>query len=219
MSYFLMEDGELVLVKTEKLPSELEELYQKIRKTYIIQSGISDWAEDTGDSGMGYEYNNSYELSREPERREMVIQNGGLAGFYVGFSNNMMLESEATKEYFLKLESGAELYKGSSSSRYGRSKAWKLHIKDRPAPLEHVCLMWVNNEDADHTFTPEEFGCDLVESVKSMCKWEDNYGRFDGAFRVTLKLTKQGSEKPDEALRMLQAYKPVLVNAEMCDKD
>lgn len=39
------------------------------------------------------------------------------------------------------------------------------------------------------------------------------YGRFDGAFRVVLKLTKEGAENPDAVLKELDKYKPILVKA------
>ena len=193
MSYFVMKNEELILEKTESLPLDLEQLYQKIRKMYVIEYYCYDWAEDTGDAGMGYDYDNSYEIFREPERREMVVQDGKLVGFYVGFSGNTHLEQQASKEYFLKLEHNSEIYHGgSSSNRYGNSKKWVLNIKEEPSPLEQVCLFWVNEEDREHMFTPEEFDSKFVEAVLDKCRWQDNYGRFDGAFRVTLKLTNEG---------------------------
>ena len=53
MSYFIMENEKLVQVNTESLPVELEELYQQVRKMYLIQYECSDWANDTSDNGMG----------------------------------------------------------------------------------------------------------------------------------------------------------------------
>lgn len=211
MSYFLMENEELKLVNTEKLPADLEELYLKIRKLYTIQYSRSDWANDTSDNGMGYDYDNSYEIFREPARREMVIQDDKLIGFYVGFSDDIQLEYKATGKYFLTLEKDAKIYQGTSSTRYGNSKTWILHINEDTSPLECVCLFWVEAEDREHTFKPEEFDCKYIESVLAKCKWEDSYGYFDGAFRVTLKLTKEGTENPDSVLQALQRYKPILV--------
>lgn len=212
MSHYVIENEEFTLVETEDLPLELEELYQEIRKKYIIEYSCFDWAEDTGDAGMGYDYDNSYKLFREPYRREIVIQDDKLVGFYVGYR----LEGKATKEYFLKLENGAKIYqRGSSSPRYGNSKEWVLNIKEELSPLEHVCLLWVNEKEREHTFTPEEFECKFVESVLKVCRWQDNYGRFDGAFRVILKLTKEGKENPDIVLQELEKYKPILIKAQM----
>lgn len=213
MSYFIMENEELVQVKTENMPAELEELYQKVRKMYVIQFCRSDWAEDTGDNGMGYDYNNSYEIFREPERREIVIQDNMLVGFYVGFSDDIQLEHTATKKYFLKLEKDAKIHQGSSSVRYGNSKTWTLHINEEPLPLECVCLFWAEAEDREHTFTPEEFDCKYIEAVLSKSKWEDSNGYFNGAFRVILRLTKEGAENPDAVLQDLKTYRPVLVRA------
>lgn len=213
MSYFTLENEELVLVDSEHLPDELEELYQQIRKKYMIRYTCSDWASDTGDAGMGYDYDNSYDIFREPARREMVIRDGKLVGFYVGFSDDIKLERQATKEYFLKLEKDAKIHCGTSSPRYGNSKTWTLCIKDQAAPLEYVCLFWVREQDKEHVFTPSEFGCDLVEAISHKSKWEDSYGRFDGAFRVTLKLTAEGVKDPDAVLQAMLAYKPILVNA------
>ncbi len=210
MSYFIMKDNELTFVDTESLPAELEELYQNIRKKYIIEFSCSDWANDTGDAGMGYDYDNSYKLFREPLRREMVIKDGKLAGFYVGCQS----EHEATKEYLLELVQGFNVFCGGSSSpRYGDSKEWVLNIKEESAPLEHVCLFWVNEEDGEHTFVPEEFDCKFVDSILNVCRWQDNYGRFDGVFRITLKLTKEGIENPDAVLLALQKFNPILVKA------
>jgi len=212
MSYFIMENEELILVEEESLPEELEELYQKIRRMYIIQYSRSDWASDTGDSGMGYDFDNSYQILREPERREMVIGDGKLVGFYIGFAGKVKLENKATKEYFLKLEEGAEICRGTSTVRYGNSKAWKLHIKAEPSTLEHVCLFWVEEEDREHIFTPADFGCEFIESVVDKCKWQDGYGYFDGAFRVTVKLTAEGAENADEVLKVLEKYQPIMVS-------
>lgn len=210
MSYYVMENDELILVETKDLPEELEKLYREIRRMYIIEFSCSDWAEDTGDAGMGYDYDNSYELFREPQRKEMVVRDGRLVGFYVGYQ----LESNATKKYLLSLEQGAKIrHGGPASPRYGNSKKWVLNIKDEPAPLDYVCLMWVDEDEREHTFTPEEFECKYVRSVLKEYRWQDSYGRFDGAFRVVLELTKEGAQNPDEVLKALEKYKPVLIKA------
>ena len=211
MSYFIVENEELKLVNTEKLPADLEELYQKIRKLYVIQYIRSDWASDTSDNGMGYDYDNSYEIFREPERREMVIKDGKLVGLYVGFSDDIRLEHEATEKYLLKLEKDAKICQGKNSVCYGDSKTWMLHINEEALPLESVCLFWVKAEDRDHIFEVEEFDCKYIESVSDKCSWEDSDGYFNGAFRVTLKLTKEGIENPDSVLQALQMYRPILV--------
>lgn len=211
MSYFVLENNNLICVD-EPLSMQLEELYQKIRRMYVIEFSCSDWAEDTGDSGMGYDYNNSYEIFREPQRREMVIEDGKLAGFYVGFSDDIRLENNPSKEYFLKLEDNANIHRGSSTNRYGNSKSWTLHINETPSPMMYVCLLRVENEDKEYNFSPSDFDCEFVESVANKCKWEDNYGKFDGTFRVTLKLTDKGAQNPDEVLKALNKYRPVIVN-------
>ena len=143
----------------------------------------------------------------------MIIQDDKLVGFYVGFSNNIQLENKATEKYLLKLENGAKIHQGTSSMRYGNSKTWVLHIKEEAAQLGSICLLWVEAEDREHTFTQEEFNCKYIDSVLSKCKWEDSNGYFDGAFRVTLKLTKEGAENPDAVLQELQTYRPILVKA------
>ena len=213
MSYFIMENDELLQVKAESLPVELEELYQQVRKMYIIKYMCSDWANDTSDNGMGYDYDNSYEFFREPERREMIIQNGKLVGFYVGFSNDIQLEKVATEKYILKLENDAKIHQGTSSTRYGNSETWLLQINEEAEQLGNVCLLWVEADDREHTFTPEEFDCKYIDSVVSKFKWEDSNGYFNGAFRVTLKLTKEGVGNPDAVLQDLQKYRPILVKS------
>jgi len=213
MSYFIIENEELVQVKAESLPVELEELYQQIRKMYVIQYKCFDWASDTSDNGMGYDYDNSYEVFREPQRREMVIQDNRLVGFYVGFSDDIQLENKATEKYFLKLENGDEIHQGTSSTRYGNSKTWILCTNEEAVQLGNICLMWVESDNREHTFTPEEFDCKYIDSVLGKCKWEDSNGYFAGAFRVTLKLTEEGAENPDAVLKELQMYKPILVKA------
>lgn len=215
MSYFMIENEELVQVQTEKLPVELEKLYQQVRKMYIIQYNCWDWANDTSDNGMGYDYDNSYEVFREPERREMIVRDDELIGFYVGFSNNIQLENKATEKYFLKLENGAEIHHGTSSTRYGNSKTWVLHIKEEAVQSEDICLLWVEAEDKEHIFTPEEFDCKYIDSVLGKSKWENSNGYFDGAFRVTLKLTREGAENPDAVLQELQKYRPILVTTQL----
>ena len=79
---------------------------------------------------MGYDYDNSYEVFREPERREMVVRDDKLIGFHVGFSNSIQLENKATEKYLLKLEDGAKICHGTGSTRYGNSKTFHWVVEN-----------------------------------------------------------------------------------------
>lgn len=214
MRYYHLCNEELVPVDVESLPEEVELQYQEIRKVYVIHYDRSDWAEDDRDAGMGYDYNNSYEVYREPQRRELVFEEDKLAGFYVGYSDDVRLESTPTKKYFLPLKHEAKIYeRGSYSSFYGNSKNWALLVKDEPADMDAVCLMRVEQEEKMHLFTLEEFDPMLVSAVLKQCSWEDCHGQFDGTYRVTLRLTEKAMMQPDAVLKAFSAYRPVLVCA------
>lgn len=209
MSYYIMENEEVVPVETEALPLEIEKLYQEIRKKYLIEYHRNDWANDTGDSGMGYDYSNSYKLFREPYRNEIVIHDGKLVGFYVGNFEH----GKPVMNRFLKLEQGASAYHSIySSNRYNDSEFWELNIKEKPAPLDKVCLLSVKEEVKEHNFTPEEFKCKFIESVLDQSWWEDSYGGFNGSFKVIIKLTEEGIENPDSVLQELEKYTPILIS-------
>jgi len=49
----------------------------------IIGYNLVDWANDNTDWGVGYDYDNSYQVLREPLRCELVIRDGVFFGFKV----------------------------------------------------------------------------------------------------------------------------------------
>lgn len=213
MFYFIMENDVLVRQEVDALPPELEELYQNLRKKYTIDFDLTDWADDDRDAGMGYCYSNSYHIYREPLRQELVLKDGRLAGFYVGFLEGTALEwNGATEKYLLKLENGARVYeRGTYSNFYGRSKAWTLIAEEEPVLKDHVFLSYVAEEDRNHDFQPRDFDETFIESVQKVWIIEDNYGRFNGAFRMWLKLTENGIANPDQVLEVLKKHRPVMI--------
>jgi len=212
MNYFILVNDELICQDVEILPQELEDLYREIRSKYVIKYYRSDWADDDRDSGMGYCYSNSYTIYREPQRRELVISDGNLVGFYVGYSDDIRIENKPTKKFFLKLEDHAEIYYSGTYSRfYDDSETWELIIVGNPTPFEYASLLWVRNENPNHNFIPADFDDQLVEDVCNWDKYEDNYGHFDNAYRVKVKLTAEGVKDPDLVLQRLKALRPVIV--------
>ena len=214
MFYFTMENDGLVRQEADALPQELEELYKDIRKKYTIEFDLTDWADDDRDAGTGYCYSNSYHIHREPLRQELVLKDGSLAGFYVGYMEGTALEwNGATEKYLLKLENGAKVYeRGTYSNFYGSAKEWILIAEEAPSPKDHVFLSYVAEEDRNHDFQPCDFNETYIESVQKVWIIEDNYGRFNGAFRVWLKLTETGMANPDQVLEVLKKHRPVMIH-------
>ncbi len=213
MYYFTRNEGKLQYQEVDVFPKELEELYQEIRNKYTITFKQSDWADDDRDAGMGYCYDNSYSFDREPMRQDMIVEDGKLAGFYVGIPHGVALEGNAYSEkYVLKLENGAEVYDGGTySSFYGNSKYWKLTVEEQPSPAEYVYLLYVKTEEKDSVHVPEDFDGELIESVEKRYTIEDSRGYFDGAYRIKLKLTPEGITAPERVLDVLKSFRPVLV--------
>lgn len=210
MHYFIFENDKLILTKVEILPPEIEEIYKSARKNYTIKYCRSDWADDDRDSGMGYDYDNSYTIFREPKRDELVIKNGKLFGFFVGY--NPYNSEEPDKKYLLEISGKNEIYEsGTSSNFYGDSKEWKLICESEPNPAGFVFLPHVNETDAEHDFVPSDFPSDYIETALSKIRFQDSRGHFDNAFRIILKLNPEGVENPDAVLKSLSEYMPTLV--------
>lgn len=207
MHYFMKEEAGLQRIETETFPAELEQLYQQVRQKYTIQYEVFDWADDDSDAGWGYCYDNSYSFSREPQREEMIVQNGQLIGFYVG-----PIRRELSDDQILFLRQDEQVYiRGTCTSRYGSSWNWVLKIEETPAPCEYVFLMNVEHKDKDKRFLPTDFSEDLVEAVVWQCFIEDNRGHFDDASRFKLKLTPTAIQDPDGVLAYFKKFKPVMV--------
>ena len=207
MRYFEIENAKLCLKETETLPKDIELLYQSVRKQYTIEYHATDWADDDSDAGRGYCYDNSYSFSREPAREEMVIENGALAGFYVGAVGRELQNSQ-----ILPLKQGASVSTGGShTSRYGSGQSWVLQIEEAPAHSGYVYLVYVPHEDKNKNFLPADFSEELVEAVAHQCFIEDSRGHFNGASRFTLKLTAAATQDPDRVLAYFKEYQPVMI--------
>lgn len=219
MYYFTLEDGEMKLNAVEKLPAEIEAIYWEARQAYTIDYQLSDWADDDGDSGMGYCYDNSYGMRREPFRREMVIKDGVLAGFYVGripaymTKEGSVLSPEDKKAHFLELHDGKEIFDDRQpySKRYSYSECWKVMEEKERKLCEYVFLLLVEQTDRDYRFTAADFSEELVEEVVKQIYIEDSSGHFNEAFRVKLKLKPVASKQPDRVLEELSKYRAFLV--------
>ncbi len=206
MKYYVKTKKELTEIEVETLPKNVEELYQRIRTKYVIEYFRSDWADDDRDAGMGYCYDNSYEIFREPQRNELVLDSDGeLCGFCVK-------EGIGSEDFFLKLENGAKKYESDTSSAfYGDSKSWTLRIEENPAPFEYVFIPRIKETNSKKIFKASDFDKKLVEYVYNWSGYEDNRGRFNNAYRVILKLSKKGIKDPDLVLEKLSDFKPVII--------
>lgn len=212
MYHFAMNDDQLERVDVETLPEDLENLYHDIRKKYTIVYSHSDWADDDRDAGMGYCYDNSYEVRREPARKELLVKDGEFVGFYVSYLDNFNFKQELKTGNILPLEHGASVYhRGTYSQFYGDSKCWELIIQEDPVAAEYVFLRRVNEENRERNFVPADFDAELVASIEKCYTIEDSYGHFADAFRLKLKLTAEGIANPDRVLEVLDAYNPCLV--------
>lgn len=218
MYYIILEQEKFKVHVVDELPVAIEEIYQNARRAYTLDFHLSDWADDDSDSGWGYCYDNSYGMKREPVRHNLVIQDGELAGFFVGsitpamYTDGYVLEDSFAKENFLAISGKTSLYKNRQpySNRYGDSISWKLLVEEYPRPAEYVYLVRVKQADRDHKFTAEEFCKELIEDVVSTSYIEDTRGHFDGAYRVKLKLTPKGIAEPDHVCDVLSEYYPFL---------
>ena len=213
MFYFELIDGELVRQDVEAFPQELEEMYGEVRQKYTIDYWRADSADDDSDAGRGCCYSNTYHILREPLRQEMVLEDGKLAGFYIGYAGGTHLERDQyTKKFFLELVNGAEKLEDYNHSRYYNNfRSWKLVIEETPAPKDYVFLNHVTEPDPKRQFVPEDFDGELIAAVEKQQKWEDSCGDFNGGFYLMLKLTEAGTAAPDRVLEVLEKYKPEIV--------
>lgn len=219
MYYFTLQGEDLKLNLVEQLPAEIEELYCEARQKYTIDYHLSDWADDDGDSGMGYCYDNSYGMKREPSRRELVIKDGVLVGFYVGRILPYMLEDgfiihpKDVKQYFLSLPDNNMLFydRQPYSKRYSSYESWEVLTEPSPHICEYAFLTYVAQKDRDYLFTAADFSEELVEAVVKQIYIEDSRGHFNDAFRVKLKLKPAAGKHPDRVLNELSKYGVFLV--------
>lgn len=213
MFYFELIEGKLIRRDVEVFPQELEELYREVRQKYTIDHWRADSADDTSDAGYGYCYSNTFHIKREPLRHEMVLEDGKLVGFYVGYVNEIHLERDQyTKKFFLELVNGAEVLEIYSHSRYANNfRSWNMIIEETPAPKDGLFLMHVAEEDPKRQFMPADFDAELIASVEKQQKWEDSCGDFNGGFYLTLKLSEAGIADPDRVLKVLKNYQPAIV--------
>ena len=189
---YVIKDGVVTQVQDAVSAQRLEELYILALKQYMITYHLSDWADDDGDNGMGYDYDNSYTIHRAPEKEELLLKDGELYGFVVDGEKGV-LEINGTT---LVTRSG------SSSLRYGDSCSWEL--KEMPG-LPHYA--WIPNlplPSREHRFTPEDFPEGLVSCVVKYDHRQDQRGHFDGRSHITVKLTDAAVANPEKTLNTLK---------------
>ena len=198
MRYFIYENDSIVEQQVDSLPPEIEEIYAFARQKYVIDYDLDDWADDDTDAGLGYDYNNSYRVLREPFRRELVISDGAIYGFKVHTDHVLVPgEKDSARTGYIR-------------KRYGDMQTWELVEEESPKPADHIFLRVHPSPDSNHEFTPGEFAEGLVEEVVSKTNIEVRRGRFDDRVRLMLKLTPEAIADPDGTLAAFADFLPVL---------
>lgn len=182
--YYVCEDATIIKRYAFDIPSEIDKAYETARMNYTITYYHEDSADDDGDNGMGYDYDNSYVIHRAPKKEEIIIKNGKLYGFVVCGEKKPLLIS------------GAETVTADrhNSPRYKSGYTWNLTY-DPCIPR----YMWVPGMEASskyHRFAPKDFPENLVKAVVKQVGIQDNRGYFDGKFDVTVELTDAAVTDP-----------------------
>lgn len=209
MFYHEIIDGKTVTHEVESLPPEIEAFYAEVRQKYTIRYERIDWADDDTDAGMGYDYDNSYSFFGAPTRHELVLKDGALYGFWVGF--NSYYPGYSKPEMLIPGEIEEVTRSSGYSSKYGNSTSWKLITETVPAPCQYCYLLEYPHQNRDDVITAADFAGDWVEEVVWRDYIQDHRGHFDNASRLKVKLTAKGIANPDDALKALAAYHPFLV--------
>lgn len=204
MHYFTLDGDALIRREVKALPAEIEALYQVVRTAYTIKYFRSEWEDESTAPGMGYDYNNSYEIEREPLRNELVICNGALYGFCVG--KNLR---EADKTRVITEADPAVIIR--DKDRMACFERWDLIAELPPRHSEYVFLARVCGRDETHRFSIDEFPEHIAEEITDQFFLEDHRGEFNGIFCVTVKVNKALLGRPDYILERLAEYEPVMV--------
>lgn len=202
MSYFKKNGEEIILCNGESVPVEIEEEYRDIRNGYSVKYDVVDWADDDTDSGMGYCYDNSYSIYREPFRSEIVVENGKIWGFcfkkdYYDTICIALSDAGTTQTVF-----------GHNSGRYGHSTRWTLVREDDPLAAKYAYVI-IDEADRKKKFTSANFPKGIVGRCVKTVGIEDSRGHYDGRMRAWLELTDEASKDIDAAIDSLRSFKKI----------
>ena len=182
--YYVCEDDTIIKRYAFDIPSEIDEAYETARMNYTITYYHEDSADDDGDNGMGYDYDNSYVIHRAPKKNEIIIKNGKLYGFVVCGEKNPLLISSA----------GTVTVDRYNSPRYKSGYTWNLTYD--PCIPRYMWVPGMKASSKDHIFAPKDFPENLVKAVVKQVGIQDNRGYFDGEFDVTVELTDAAVTDP-----------------------
>jgi len=199
MHYFTIEKDLIVKQEVEALPVHIEELYAFARQKYVIDYEVDDWADDDTDQGTGYDFDNSFHVFREPKRSELVVCEGKLYGFNVGY-NQILIPGENVRART-----------GAITKRHGSLIEWRIVEEVEPRPADHIYLLRKPAPSADYEFSPMDFPAGLVEAVEKKVNCQDTRGWFDNHARLMLKLTPEAIAEPDATLAAFADFQPMLV--------
>lgn len=188
--YYVFKYGKIVKNFVETWSEEFEKLYSMVRVKYTIIYHHSDWADGDFYEGWGDDYDNSYTLYREPERKELLLKDGELYGFVTNSVNCPLIITDP-KSYDPPLIGWDSwtLSDESSLSRY----------------------LWIPRLEADsekYEFSADDFPKGFVKAVVKQIGKEDSKGFFDGSFDVTIELTDNAIANPDATLSEFFKIKP-----------
>lgn len=191
MQYFEKTEDGLVLAEYETASEEVKRKIADAQKAFTIYEYVCDWADDDTDWGMGYDYDNSYEVYLEPTVSETVVENGTVIGFLPdGAKKILLIDGERTID------------QRETTSRYGSGSLWKL-IEDEPPAPGRILRFITDEEDSSRIFTPGDFPDGLVESVVKTESIYDDRGYYDGRLKIWVLLTEQAMEDREKAIRAI----------------
>ena len=191
MQYYEKTEDGLVPVEYETASEEVKRKIADAQKAFTIYEHYYDWADDDTDWGMGYDYDNSFEVYLEPTVSETVVENGTVIGFLPdGAKQILLIDGERTID------------QREITNRYGSGSLWKLIEDEPPAPGRILCFT-INENDSNRVFTPEDFPDGLVESVVKKEIICDNRGYYDNRLKIWVLLTEQAMEDREKAIRAI----------------
>ena len=183
--YYVFRQGKVEKEFAGTWSQELENLYRKARVEYTIRYHCSDYEYDDFENPWSGHYDNSYTVYREPTRKEMILKDGELYGFFA--DNRCVLPLDDPKAYEIR-----------------PLISWALIHE--PCAARYVWIPWVDADCEEHRFSPQDFPKGLVKSVAKQVAKENRYGEFGRAFDVTVELTDEAAADPDATLAEFLNY-------------